>query len=69
MQRPLVNQPTRRPTNKLKAAMVGPVVTELWGNIMAGIYPPVAGPETSIMIGMLAAFGLAYMIRDRANNE
>lgn len=63
-----VNQPSAMPTRKLMTgALVGPAAAEAWGNIMATVYPPVAGPEMSMLIGALAAVLVAYWVRDRAN--
>lgn len=56
------------PTRKLAVgAMVGPAVTEVWGSVMVGIYPPLSGPEMSMLIGALAAVAVAYWVKDRAN--
>ena len=63
-----VNQPTLRPTNKLAVAvMIGPAATEAWGAMMAGIYPPVAGPEVSMLVGAIVALAVGYFVRDQAN--
>lgn len=65
-----VNQPSAWPTRKLgTGAVIGPVAAELWRNLMGQIYAPVAGPEMSMLIGTLAAIGVAYWVRDRANVE
>lgn len=64
----LVNQPTKRPTNKLMiSALVAPAVTEAWGAVMADIYTPLSGPEVSMLVGALAALAAGYFVRDRAN--
>lgn len=63
-----VSQPTLRPTNKLMTAVaIGPAVTEVWGAVMADLYPALAGPEMSILAGALAAAFFGYMVRDQAN--
>ena len=68
MDKPLVTQPSAMPTRKLAvAAAIGPAVTEAWGAVMAGIYPPLAGPEVSLLAGMMAALMLGYFVKDRAN--
>ena len=64
----LVNQPSAMPTNKLMvAAAVGPAVTEVWGAVMSDLYAPVAGVETSFLMGAAAALALGYLIKDRPN--
>lgn len=68
MTQPLVNQPSALPTRKLTvAAMIAPAVTEAWGAFMTDVYPPVAGPEVSMLVGATAALLLGYFVRDRAN--
>lgn len=64
----LVDQPTKRPTNKLMiSALVAPAVTEAWGAIMADVYAPLAGAEVSMLVGSVAALVVGYFVRDRAN--
>ena len=64
----LVNQPSKMPTNKLMvAAMVAPAVTEVWGIILADLYPQLAGPAVSGLAGAVAALVVGYYVRDRAN--
>lgn len=64
----LVRQPGRLPTNKLSVAvLIGPAATEAWGAVMTTIYPPVAGPEVSMLAGALAALAIGYLVPDRAN--
>lgn len=63
-----VSQPSKMPTNKLMTAVaIGPAVTEAWGAVMADIYPPLAGPEVSILVGALAAAAIGYLVKDRPN--
>jgi len=63
-----VDQPSKRPTNKLMvAAAIGPAAGEVWGAVMAGIYPPLAGPEMSFLVGAVVALIVGYFVRDRAN--
>lgn len=64
----LVKQPSALPTNKLSVAvLVGPAVTELWGNVMLELWPALAGDSTSMFVGALAALILGYLVPDRAN--
>lgn len=64
----LVNQPSKRPTNKLAVAVaIGPAATEAWGSVMADLYPPLAGPSVSMLAGALAALAIGYFVKDRAN--
>ena len=65
----LVTQPSALPTNKLAVSvMIGPVVTELWPDLMMDLYPPLAGgPMTAAMIGAIAALIVGYFTPDRAN--
>jgi hypothetical protein len=64
----LVRQPSNLPTNKLSVAvMIGPAATEAWGAVMATIYPPLAGPEMSVLVGALAALVVGWFVPDRAN--
>lgn len=68
MTRPLVKQPSALPTRKLTvAAMLAPAASEAWGAVMQGVYPPVAGPEMSMLMGALVALAVGYFVRDRAN--
>jgi hypothetical protein len=68
MAKPLVDQPTARPTNKLAiAVLIGPAVTEIWGGVMAEIYPALAGASTSMLVGAIAALAVGYLVPDRAN--
>lgn len=61
-------QASRLPTRKLSVgAMVGPVVTEVWGRVMVDVYPPLAGPQMAMLAGALAAIAVAYWVKDRAN--
>ena len=63
-----VKQPSALPTRKLTSAIViTPLVAELWGNIMIEVYPAVAGPQTSMYVGLLVAALVGYMVKDRAN--
>ncbi len=65
---PTVNQPSAMPTNKLAVAtLVGPAATEAWGAVWEGIYPAVAGPEVSLLVGCLAALIVGYFVKDRPN--
>lgn len=64
----LVRQPSALPTNKLSVAvMIGPAATEAWGAVMATVYPPIAGPEMSVLVGALAALVVGWFVPDRAN--
>jgi hypothetical protein len=63
-----VNQPSAMPTNKLMTgALIGPAVNEFWGRLMTEHYPPLSGPEVSMLVGTIAAVTVAYWVRDRAN--
>ena len=65
---PLVNQPSAMPTNKLMVAtLVGPAATEVWGQVMSGLYPSLAGPAMSMLVGGIAALLIGYFVKDRAN--
>jgi len=67
-QKPLTDQPSALPTRKLTvAAMVGPAATEAWAGIMAAVYPPLVGPEVSMLIGALVTVAAGYWVRDREN--
>ena len=64
----LVKQPSALPTNKLSVAvMIGPAATEAWGAVMATVYPPLSGPEMSVLVGALAALVVGWFVPDRAN--
>lgn len=64
----LAKQPDRLPTNKLAvAALIGPAVTEAWGAVMATIYPPLSGPEVSLLVGAVATLIVGYFVPDREN--
>jgi hypothetical protein len=64
----LVKQPSALPTNKLAvAALIGPAATEAWGAVMASVYPAVAGPEMSLLVGAVATLIVGWFIPDRAN--
>ncbi|MEY1555340.1 hypothetical protein AB3Y40_06860 [Yoonia sp. R2331] len=65
----LVNQPSALPTNKLAVSvMIGPVVTELWPEVMMDVYPPLAGGDaTAVFVGAIAALIVGYFVPDRAN--
>ena len=63
-----VTQPSLAPTRKLASAVVlTPLVAELWAAIMGEIYPAIAGPETSMYVGLLVAALVGYMVKDKAN--
>ena len=64
----MAKQASALPTNKLAvAALIGPATTEAWGAVMATIYPPVAGPEVSLLVGALATLIVGWFVPDRAN--
>lgn len=61
-------QTSRLPTRKLTVgALIGPAVSEAWGAVMADAYPPMSGPEVSMLIGAIAAVAVAYWIKDAPN--
>lgn len=63
-----VNQLSAMPTNKLMTgALVGPAASEFWGRIMTEHYPPLSGPEVSLLVGTIAAVAVAYWVKDRPN--
>jgi len=64
----LVDQPSKRPTNKMTvAALVGPAASEVWGKFTAIHAPALSGEAMSVLIGALAAMLVAYWVKDRAN--
>lgn len=64
----MARQPSALPTNKLAvAALIGPASTEAWGAVMATIYPPLSGPEVSLLIGAVATLVVGWFVPDRAN--
>lgn len=63
-------QKTAMPTRKLlSAALVAPMVTEVWGRAMADILPSLAGPEASQWIGAAAAIAVGYFVPDAPNGN
>lgn len=61
-------QSSAMPTRKLTVgALIAPAASEAWGAIMATVYPPLSGPEVSLLIGALAGVAVAYWVKDRPN--
>lgn len=61
-------QPDWWPTNKLMvASAIAPAASEAWGRVMADLAPALAGPDVSILAGLLAALGVGWFVSDRPN--
>jgi len=61
-------QPDAWPTRKLAVgATVATAAAEVWGAVMAGAYPALAGPAMSALVGLLAGLAVGWFVADRPN--
>lgn len=62
------DQASMLPTNKLAVAgLIGPAVTEAYGNVMLQVYEPLSGPSMAMLAGAAAAYAVGWFVPDRPN--
>ena len=61
-------QTSAMPTRKLMAGLpIMGATAEIWGRTMADIFPPLAGSDTALLVGMLVGWAVAYWVPDAPN--
>ena len=61
-------QRSAMPTRKLMTGLpIMGAVSEVWGRVMADVFPPLAGSDTSMLAGMLVAAFVSYFVPDAPN--
>jgi len=63
----IVNQPSRNPTNKLTAAVVGSAVVEVCRALAGHFFPDFAQPELWTSLAPVIVFGCGWFISDAPN--
>lgn len=63
----IVNQPSRNPTNKLTAAVVGSAVVEVLRALANHFFPDFAQPELWTALAPVIVFGCGWFISDAPN--
>lgn len=62
-----VNQPTRNPTRKLSAAVIGAAVMAVVGLAVKNLAPDWYDPTVIAALTPVVIFGLGYFVKDEPN--